>query len=356
MMRTETMTSRERIATILRHGVPDRIAMADSFWDSTLARWRREGLPAAIAPEEWLGLEFRWLDWDRTLQLPTETVEDATEYSVIRDGNGVVSQHWTSTSAYGFVDSLVKTPDDWRRYRHRLVASDSRIDWQALDREYRRWRSDGQFVVFSAMPGYEDVWRIAGPENTLMAMADDPDWVREMSDATAELAISMAKLLIDRGYELDGAWIWDDLGYRNGLLYGRRAYRELIMPAHRAICDYFHGSGLPVILHSCGNVNDALDLVVEAGFDCLQPMEVKAGMDVRKLKREWGDRLILMGNVDARLLGGDPDALEVEIRDKLAIAMAGGGYIYHSDHSVPDDVSLEAYLHALEIVRKYAWY
>jgi len=355
-MHAESMTSRERIATIFRRGIPDRIAIADVFWDSTLARWRREGLPAGVVPEDYLGLEFRWLDWDRTLQLPPATVEKTAEYTTTRDGNGVVSRRWASTSAYGFVDSLVKTPNDWRLYRDRLAANDTRIDWPALDRDYRRWRSQGQFVVFSAMPGYEDAWRIAGPENVLMAMVTEPGWVREMSDTTADLTISMAKLLLDRGYELDGAWIWDDLGYKNGLLYGRRAYRELIMPAHRAVCDFFHSRGLPVILHSCGNVNDAIDLIVEAGFDCLQPMEVKAGMDVRQVKRQWGDRLVLMGNVDARLMSGHAEALEAEIRDKLTVAMAGGGYIYHSDHSVPDDVSLEQYRRTLDIVRKYAWY
>ena len=172
----------------------------------------------------------------------------------------------------------------------------------------------------------------------------------------AALTVAVAQRLMDRGIEFDGAWLWDDLGYRNGLLYSRKTYVEQVMPSHRTIVDFFHSRALPVILHSCGRVIDAVDLIIEAGFDCLQPMEVKAGMDVRDLKRRYGDRLAFMGNIDVRLLSGDPEALEAEIRDKFAVAKEGGGYMYHSDHSVPHTVSFEEYRGVLEIVRRYAWY
>ena len=353
----ETMSSRERITTILRHGIPDRIGIVDMFWPSTVIRWRQEGLPAGVSPEDHFGLEIRRIDWDRSLMLPAEMLEETPDYRITRNGNGMVAKNWVDTSSTPeLIEFLLTGRDDWDRYKDRLAPSDDRVDWAAVDRDYRRWRSEGHFIAFSAMPGYEDIWRLVGPENALMAMASDPDWVREMSDATASLTIAMARRVLDRGIELDGAWIWDDLGYRNGLLYGRRSYRDLIMPGHRAVCDFFHSRGLPVILHSCGQVTAALDLLVEAGFDCLQPLEVKAGMDVRAVKRDWGDRLTLMGNIDVRLMSGDAAVLAAEITDKLAIAKVGGGYIYHSDHSVPHTVSYEEYRRTLALVHANAWY
>lgn len=96
---------------------------------------------------------------------------------------------------------------------------------------------------------------------------------------------------------------------------------------------------------------------IEAGFSCLQPLEVKAGMDVRELKREYGDRLSFMGGIDVRLMrADDPNLIEKEIKDKFRVARKGGGYIYHSDHSIPHDVSFQQYKRVMELVRKYGRY
>ena len=80
-------------------------------------------------------------------------------------------------------------------------------------------------------------------------------------------------------------------------------------------------------------------------------------MDVVALKREWGSRLAFMGNIDARLFqANDRAGLEQEIRAKIPIAMARGGYVYHTDHSVPPGTHLDTYRFALELVRRYGRY
>ena len=110
-------------------------------------------------------------------------------------------------------------------------------------------------------------------------------------------------------------------------------------------------------LHTCGNVNEVVDDLIDVGWDCLQPLEVKAQMDVVQLKRDYGDRLSLMGGIDARVIAdGTDEELEEEIRSKLTVAKEMGGYIYHSDHSVPDNVSLERYTRTIELVKEYGRY
>jgi uroporphyrinogen decarboxylase len=80
-------------------------------------------------------------------------------------------------------------------------------------------------------------------------------------------------------------------------------------------------------------------------------------MDTVALKREYGDRLAFMGGIDVRAMAHpDPRAIEEEIGSKFAVAKPGGGYIYHSDHSVPNDVSLEQYRRVLDLVREYGEY
>jgi uroporphyrinogen decarboxylase len=92
-------------------------------------------------------------------------------------------------------------------------------------------------------------------------------------------------------------------------------------------------------------------------MDCLHPLEVKAGMDIRPLKKEYGDRLAFIGNIDARLFqANDLDGLRREIMEKVPVAMAGGGYIFHSDHSLPPGTRLETYRFALELVNECGIY
>jgi len=75
----------------------------------------------------------------------------------------------------------------------------------------------------------------------------------------------------------------------------------------------------------------------------IQPLQAHSGLDVRTLKPRYGQHLTFWGNIDARKMSDTPEALEAEVRDKLAVAKEGGGYIYHSDHSVPPEVSFDRY-------------
>jgi uroporphyrinogen decarboxylase len=103
-------------------------------------------------------------------------------------------------------------------------------------------------------------------------------------------------------------------------------------------------------------VRKVIPLLIEAGMTCLQPLEVKANMDLLELKREYGDRLAFMGGIDFEVIARGEAAMVEEIRTKVGLGKDGGGYIYHSDHSVPPKVSLEQYRRVLELAREYGRY
>ena len=190
-----------------------------------------------------------------------------------------------------------------------------------------------------------------------MAMLDDPDWVADMFMAGVEVMIQNAEEMMASGYVFDGAFLFDDMGYRNGTLFSPADYRELLFPSHKRACDFFKSKNFPIILHSCGCVQAFIPDLIEAGFTCLQLLEVKAGMDVIELKKDFGDKLAFMGGIDVRKMAHpDPDVIEEEIRTKVGITKVGGGYIYHSDHSVPDNISFQQYCCVIELVRQYGTY
>ena len=377
------MNARERVLAALNHQQADRVPIHDSPWVATVERWRKEGLPV-VNPAEYFDYELVSFTPDTSPRLPIEVVQETDEYVVHRTPyGGLRRDHKDYATTPEIIDYPCKSREDWERIKGRLTPSRERVDWEGswlagnaddtrgqesvLERGRRDWRrglpgcrqarEQGRFVCYNVMVGYDKLQFYVATEQLLMAIATEPDWVRDMYEADANLAIAMYEMMAEGGFQFDGVWLTCDLGYRNGLLFSPRHYDEQLRPTLRRLFQYFRAKGLPVILHSCGCVRDLIPRFIEDGLTCLQPLEVKAGMDLIALKREFGDQLAFMGGIDVRAMAdADPAVIEEEIATKISYAKVGGGYVYHSDHSVPNNVSLDRYRRVLELVRKYGAY
>jgi uroporphyrinogen decarboxylase len=95
--------------------------------------------------------------------------------------------------------------------------------------------------------------------------------------------------------------------------------------------------------------------LVDLGLDVLNPLEIKAGMDPIGIKERFGERLSLRGGFDARNWSAW-DTAAAEIREKLPTLMAGGGYVFSSDHSIPDAVGFETMRRIIELVKEVGTY
>jgi uroporphyrinogen decarboxylase len=185
---------------------------------------------------------------------------------------------------------------------------------------------------------------LCGHEHLLMGMALDPEWVAEMADLYAAVTVRLLEILFGREGLPDGLWVWDDLGFKNRPFMSPAMYRALVFPAHKKLFDFAHGRGLPVVLHCDGYVEPLIPALIEAGINCLQPLEVKAGMDLLRLKQRFGERIALIGGMDARALeSNDRQIVEAELLGKLPGVMAGSGYVLQVDHSVSPLVEYETY-------------
>jgi len=195
-----------------------------------------------------------------------------------------------------------------------------------------------------------------GMERMLISLLQEPDFIEELYAAHAQLVIDIYEGMRRRGMVFDGAFLSDDLGYQAAPLISPALYRERIYPHHKRLCDRFGSDGLKTLLHSDGRVTPLIPHFLDAGFAGLHPLEAKAGLDVRTLKAQYGERLVLIGNVDVRALSGTREEIEREIVSKVPVAAENGGYIYHSDHSVPNTVSFENYAYALDLVKRHGAY
>ena len=372
------MNSAERILRAINHQEADRVALSDYYWPSTLERWHKEGLPEDVpiidpfSPEAYLrarqgkdvsaadyfGLEIVYLRPDISPRFETEIIDEDEEYVLERTPFGSLRrQHRNHSSTPEVVDWAIKTRDDWNRIKPRLQPDPTRVDWEAAHAVYNSARQQGKFVSFYAHVGWAHFQEYIRNDQLLMLMATDPEWAREMFQVQAEMVIGMAQIMMDGGFQFDAGRVDCDLGYRNGLFFSPDLYRSLQFPIHKMVFRFFRDRGKPVILHSDGRVKALIPQFLEAGVSVLNPIETKAGMDLIELKREYGKDLAFMGGIDVRAMADpDPRVIEDEIKRKFEVAMVGGGYIYHSDHSIPDNVSLAQYQHVLELVRKYGVY
>ena len=354
------MTSRERIKLVLDHKEPDRVPIQDAPWPSTIARWHREGLPEEIPLEEYFGFEFVNIGADLSARFPTQILEKNETYILATTSDGGKRKNFRDYSTTPeVVESPIKTKEDWFKLKERFKPDFKRIDWASFFNNYHQKRAEGKFICFGGATGYDRFQSLMNTERLLCLMVEDPETARDMFDTVANLLVETCKMLLKEGYEFDAAFLYNDMGYRNSSLFSPKTYKELIFPGDKYMFDFFHKNGMKTLLHSCGNVKPLLPHLIEAGLDCIQPLEVKAGMDLIELKKLYGDKLAFMGGIDVRKMVGaskDSTAIEEEIKTKFAVAKKGGGYIYHSDHSIPKDISFQDYLKVMELVAKYGKY
>lgn len=352
------LTSKERIIAAMDHREADRVPMWESFWGSTMTRWKEEGLPEDADAYGYFGLDSTHatgIDW--TAQLPAEVIEETEEYVISRNVHGATSKSFrTHDSTPHWSDFTLVDRASWEELKPRMVWNDSRVD---VDAARKSWEANKEkfHMYVPACCGFEKFKYMMGMEGVLMAIAEDPDWMQEMCMSTADLAIDGLEHLLGHGFEFDAVFVTEDMGYRDRGFFSPRTYREVIMPCHKKLCDFCHARGLRMMLHTCGQNMELVPLYIEAGFEVLNPLEVKAGMDFFRLKKDFGDALTLWGGIDVRAIAHpDPTVLEREVREKVALAKQGGGYIFSSDHSIPDNVSLDRYKRMLELGLEYGSY
>ena len=354
------MDSRKRVRRLINREPADRIAIFDSFWTQTLADFRAQGMPAEIWPEDYFDFDISMFWFEQSFLLPEEVIEEDDEYRLVRDEWGTLNKEFREEQTTpGLLGFAIETREQWEQEYKPLLAYDpaTRIDWKPFEARYQHFRERDRYVALSMLDPFECTWHKVGPEKQLMLTIQDPAWLQDMYAADVQLISDAWRDLQTRGIQPDALWLYGDIAYNKGMLFSPRHYRKLLLPFHRQLCELAHADGAQVIYHSDGDLTKAVPLLIEAGVDCIQPMEVKAGMDVVALKEAYGDQLAFMGNIDAQLFqSNDRDGLKTEIERKIPAAMAGGGYVYHSDHSIPPGATLETYQYALSLVREIGQY
>ncbi|HPF55674.1 MAG TPA: uroporphyrinogen decarboxylase family protein [Clostridiales bacterium] len=335
------MTSRERMMRCYEHKEADRIPMTDSPWQGTLNRWRSEGLTEE-AWEDRFGFDrITFYGGDNSPRFPVRVVEETDTHITKTTEWGVTLRYIKGVdSTPEFLHFEVTDPDSWRKIRDRMTPSRDRIDWGKVERNYKLATEKGLWRYANFWFGFDIThsWFV-GTETLLIAIAEEPEWCAEMFNRELDVNIALIEMMLDAGYEFDGIQWPDDMGFKQNQFFSLNTYRELLKPVQKRACDWAHAHNLKVHLHSCGDINPFVPELIEIGVDALNPLEVKAGMDPVALKKKFGDKLVLHGGINA-VKYEETEAFIAEMEKVIPAVKENGGYIFSSDHSIPNNVSL----------------
>jgi uroporphyrinogen decarboxylase len=186
-------------------------------------------------------------------------------------------------------------------------------------------------------------WQLMGFEHFCIQLKRDPQLVKDVIDRLAQSQMEVLEILLQ--YDTVGTvWMPDDLCYNSGPMVSPKVYRALVFPHYRELVERCHRANVPVGLHSDGDLKLLLPDLIDCGFDAIHPFEPPMN-DIVGVKRRWGDRIAVAGNIDLKsaLCEGRPQDVKAEVRAKAAALAPGGGWLLGSSNSIPDFVPLENY-------------
>jgi hypothetical protein len=190
-----------------------------------------------------------------------------------------------------------------------------------------------------------------GIENFSIALYEDLAFVEEVLDLYFDWTAVVAQRVCQLGFDLYIST--DDMAFKSAPFFSPQVFRDLVLPRYERVREYIT---LPWVIHSDGNMMPFLEDLIGLGIAGMHPME-KGAMDIRAVKRDYGDRICLLGNVDLNLLGmATPEEVDSEVRGLIRDVGPGGGYIVTSGNSLAGYLKPENVWALSEAVQKYGRY
>lgn len=214
-----------------------------------------------------------------------------------------------------------------------------------------------EYIVasYQAVCIFERAYSLRGFENFLVDMMIDEDFACTLLDKIADYQVRVAERYVDVG--VNCGRIGDDYGSQRGLMMSPDLWRRMIKPRLKRVVDVYKGAGLPVILHSCGDVRDIIQDFIEIGIDILHPLQPKA-MAVDVIAAKYGDKITFYGGIcnQDTLPYGTPEQVEAEVKHLFDIFRANGrGYILGPSNGIATDTPVENIAAMLKAAKKYMY-
>jgi len=309
----DQMKPRERVWTTFQHREPDQVPRFECWIEPEVAaELGQQDLVSAYAS---LGLDC--------IHIP---LRERPHSNAWKEGVDEWGRVWKDGI---YVHGLVDNEEDLKRYSPPLDLVEEFFDADEV-REAMELYPDHCFIYGSHVGPFTQAFMAMGLEAFFFRIHDDPRFVEKLLEARTEWCLALfheaASLAVDF------VVLGDDAGHKTGPMISPQLWRDLILPYHRRIVEE---TNVPVVWHSDGFIEPLLPMAVEAGFAGVHALEPAAGVDLARVKQEFGHDLILMGNVDTSILcTSDLEAVRREVERCIEQGAPGGGYMISTCNSI----------------------
>lgn len=274
---------------------------------------------------------------------PVQPIADNDDYRLFRDELGR-----TMKLPKGFatlplpLDFPVKTMDDWLKLKPWYQYSDARLqgDWESRTRQAL---VAGKVIQVSIPGGFDETRELMGEEALSLAYYDQPELIHDILQTIGDTAFRVLEQVSAR-VPIDMIHVHEDMAGKSGPMVGPRIVKTFITPYYRQVWDLLHERGTRLFEQdSDGNMEAIIPAFLEAGINVMYPAEPAAGMDIVKLREQYGPRLAFRGGLDKHVLRKSKDEILAELEYKLPPIIRTGGCVLGVDHRVPNGTPLENY-------------
>jgi len=347
-----TMTSRDRVLTAFDHKEPDRVpawcGASTAFWDDAkqMLELDDEGLRGLLGDDfrrvfaQYAGPEIE--------MLPEAT--SVTPFGVFRAGleYGQPLSHPLAGASVADVHAYQWPNPAW-------------MDVSRIRDEAAAYGGDYAILGGDWSPFWHDLIDLLGMENMYMKMYDQPDLVDAVLKHMVDYYAAVSQNIFDAAAEaIDIFFIGNDFGSQQGPLLSEAMFRRFILPHLARLVDLGHDYGLKVMLHCCGGCFELIPAMIEIGLDGVHALQPCCrGMDPRRLKGEFGDKILLNGVIDSHhvLIEGNPNFVREKTRETLDIMMPGGGYVAGASHDwILPETPLENVMAMFDAIQEFGVY
>ncbi len=356
------MNDRERWVAAMHYQPVDHVPDEEfGYWTDTFPIWHKQGLPRYVTnnknADRYFGFARRkgvGVNVGLRPHFRRRVLERHPDHEIIVDANGVkcIIHSSRESSIPHYLEFPLKNRQDWlTTFKPRLdpkTPARYPADW---DERKKEWATRDYPLGISCGSLYGWIRNWMGFENAAMCFYDDPDLMDEMMEHLTNLTISVIAKAVTE-VKIDCAAFWEDMAFNNGPMISPALFRRFMAPRYKRITDFLKQHGVDVVYLDCdGDISLLVEAWLEAGVNCMFPVEVRAGSDPVALRQRYGKACLLMGGVEKVRLREGRAAIRQEIA-RIENTVADGGYIPHVDHRCPPDVPYQDYLYYLEVKRR----
>ena len=297
-------------------------------------------------------------------QFKVEVLEDQEKYEIVRDVAGRHVKYFKGRRN-GFmpeyIDHPVKDMKSWEENVKWRLDPENPEHKKRFDNIAPRIKKDqaaGKLVSELMLGGYMYLRSIIGPEDLLFSFYDDPELIHECMKAWLDYNDKMIAYH-QQSVNIDELFLDEDICYNHASLISHDMIREFLFPYYQQLINNVksrmpdESKKLHIQLATDGACHTVIDLYKEIGVDFMSPFEVASGCDVVEIGRKHPD-LLISGGIDKRILASTKEDIDRELDRIMPVMYKRGGYIPTCDHSVPEEVSFENYLHFRNRLKEYA--